>query len=84
MCVFAGVYLIATLCPCAWGGGQVTESPEGMTLRDTMATQSTPPSFGGFTFVHESVFGTAYRCVRARVPVFRVCAGVCKFAAIVM
>ncbi len=40
---------------------QVTASPDGVTLRDAMGAQQTPPSFGGFTFVHESVFGAAYR-----------------------
>jgi serum/glucocorticoid-regulated kinase 2 len=40
---------------------KITESPEGLTLRDTMAVQETPPSFRGFTFAHEEVFGAAYR-----------------------
>lgn len=30
-----------------------------------MGDAQTPPSFGGFTFVHEEVFGGVYRCVRA-------------------
>jgi hypothetical protein len=47
--------------PPRFPAAQVTSSPDGVSLREAMGAQQTPPSFGGFTFVHESLFGAAYR-----------------------